>query len=202
VKLTHYHHENDDPFQNLSSLADKEALNVMLNLRERVGSVYRRFRNPEQYLKQRREAESWVRQEFIKKGGQPVSAYPHYFVIERAKWIEEGYSGESGILQFPVSAFQPEQVSFTYPDSMISYWLKSQINQVFYRSEYHGQVFVLSEISKIIDVFGIPDEEWRTEEARKYDLFIEAQVWTNIPPSLSCPTRVCSGTEVYAIGYD
>jgi hypothetical protein len=183
MMLTHYHHKNDDPFQNLSSLTDEEALSVTSNLRDRVGLVYHRFRNPEQYLKQRREAENWVRQEFIKKGGQPISAYPHYFVIERAKWIEEGYSGESRVVQFPVSAFQVEQVSFTYPDSMISYWLKSQTNRAFHRPEYHGQVFVLSEISKIIDAFGVPDEEWRTEETRKYDLFIEAQVWKIIPSS-------------------
>ncbi len=183
MMLTHYHHKNDAPFQNLSSLADEEALRVISNLREREGSVYRRFRNPEQYLKQRREAERWVKQEFIKKGGQPISAYPHYFVVERAKWIEEGYSGESRVVQFPVSAFQLEQVSFTYSDSMISYWLKSQTNQVFYRCEYHGQVFMLSEIRRIIDAFGVPNEEWRTEEARKYDLFIEAQVWTSIASS-------------------
>jgi hypothetical protein len=181
--LTHYHHKNDDPFQNLSSLADEEALSVISNLRDREGLVYRRFRNPEQYLKQRRETENWVRQEFIKKGGQPASVYPHYFVIERARWIEAGYNGESLALQFPVSAFQPEQVSFTYPDSMISYWLKSQTDQVFYRPEYHGQVFVLSEIRKVIDAFGVPSEEWQTEKTRKYDLFIEAQVWANIPSS-------------------
>jgi hypothetical protein len=181
--LTHYHHKNDDPFQNLSSLADEEALSVISNLRDREGLVYRRFRNPEQYLKQRREAENWVRQEFIKKGGQPASVYPHYFVIERARWIEAGYNGESLALQFPVSAFQLEQISFTYPDSMISYWLKSQTDQVFYRSEYHGQVFVLSEIRKVIDAFGVPREEWQTEETRKYDLFIEAQVWASIPSS-------------------
>jgi hypothetical protein len=183
MMLTHYHHKNDAPFQNLSSLADEEALSVISNLRDRAGSVYRRFRNPEKYLKQRREAENWVRQEFIKKGGQPVLVYPHYFVIERARWIEAGYNGESLALQFPVSAFQPEQVSFTYPDSMISYWLKSQTDQVFYRPEYHGKVFVMSEISKTIDAFGVPGEEWRTEENRKYDLFIEAQVWASIPSS-------------------
>jgi hypothetical protein len=181
--LTHYYHKNDTPFLNLSSLTEEEALSVISTLRDRAGLVYRRFRNPKQYLKQRREAESWVRKEFIKKGGQPVSVYPHYFVIERARWIEAGYNEESLTLQFPVSAFQPEQISFTYPDSMISYWLKSQTDQVFYRAEYHGQVFVLSEISKVIDAFGVPAEEWRTEETRKYDLFIEAQVWASIPSS-------------------
>jgi hypothetical protein len=183
MMLIHYHHRNDAPFQNLSSLTEEEALNVITNLRDRTGAVYRRFKNPKQYLKQRREAESWVRQEFIKKGGQPVSVYPHYFAIERARWIEAGYNEENLAVQFPVSAFQPEQVSFTYPDSMISYWLINQADQVFYRPEYHGQVFTLSEINKVVDAFGIPAEEWRTEETRKYDLFIEAQVWVSIPSS-------------------
>ena len=32
--------------------------------------------------------------------------------------------------------------------------------------------------------FGIHGEEWRTDEKRKYDLFIEAQVWD------SCSTEV------------
>jgi hypothetical protein len=181
MMLTHYHHQDDPPFQNLSSLADNEALNAILSLRERTGAVYRRFQYPEKYLQQRREVERWVRQEFIKKGGQPVSAYPHYFVVDRSVWIEEGYGGESCAVQYPVSAFQTEQVSFTYPDSMISYWLKSQAEQVFYHTEYHGQVFTLGEIGEIIDNFGIPDTEWQTEAARKHDLFIEAQVWTSLP---------------------
>lgn len=178
--LTHYYHKDDAPFQSLSSLTTEEALSVMFNLRSRAGSVYRRFRDPEKYLRQRRKTEHWVRHEFIKKGGQPFSAYPHYFVVEKAVWIEEGYNGQSNLIQFPVSTFNAEQVSFTYPDSMISYWLRSQFDQVFYHPEYHGQVFSLSEISKIIDVFGIPGEEWRREETRRYDLFIEAQVWTSI----------------------
>jgi hypothetical protein len=179
MMLTHYHHKKDAPFQNLSSLTDEEALNVISNLRDREGSVYSRFKNPRQYLKQRREVENWVRREFIKQGGKPNSDYPHYFVIERSSWIEAGYNGVSLALQFPVSDFRSDRVSFTYPDSMVSYWLKSQTDQVFYRPEYHGQVFMLNEISKIIDIFGIPGEEWKTEETRKYDLFVEAQVWTS-----------------------
>ena len=179
--LTHYHHRDDAPFQTLSSLSDEDALSAISNVSGRTGLVYRRFKKPEQYLKQRREAESWVRQSFINKGGKPISTYPHYFVVERAKWIEEGYNGQGRAIQFPISAFQPEHVSFTYPDSMISHWLQSQTDQPFYHPEYHGQVFVLSEVRKLIDAFGIPDEQWRTEESRKYDLFIEAQIWTSIP---------------------
>jgi hypothetical protein len=33
----------------------------------------------------------------------------------------------------------------------------------------------------IIDRFGIPNEEWRTNKAQEWDLFVEAQVWGSIP---------------------
>jgi hypothetical protein len=179
--LTHYYHRGDNPFQSLSSLAEEEALHIIANLQGRNGAVYRRFSDPKKYLRQRKETESWIRNEFIKKGGQPISTYPQYFVVEQSVWIEEGYNGQSCIVQFPLSAFSPKHVSFTYPDSMLSYWLKGQTNKVFHHPEYHGQVFASSEMDKIIDKFGIPREEWRTEEARRYDLFIEAQVWVNLP---------------------
>jgi len=179
--LTHYHHSDDKPFQSLSSLAENEALNVISNLSDRTGAVYDRFSNPQKYLRRRQETEGWLRQEFIRKGGQPIAAYPQYFVVERAIWIEEGFNGQSSAIQIPLSAFSPEQVSFTYPDSMISYWLKNQTDEEFYHPEYHGQVFVLSEICRVIEEFGIPGEEWRTDGTRKYDLFIEAQVWDSLP---------------------
>jgi hypothetical protein len=183
--LTHYYHRDDEPFQTLSSLSAIDALKVITSLQQRTGAVYRRFRHPAAYLSQRRETEAWLRTEFIKKGGQPLSEYPQYFVVNRALWIEQGYNGESKMIQIPIANFHPDRVSFTYPDSMISYWLKSQVvteslskvDRVFYNAEYHGRVFKLNEISKIIDRFGIPNTEWQVEPARKYDLFIEAQVW-------------------------
>jgi hypothetical protein len=180
VILAHYYHKDDNPFQSLSSLAEEEALHVIANLQGRNGAVYRRFCDPEKYLRQRQETENWLRNEFIRNGEEPIYTYPQYFVVEQSVWIEEGYNGQSCIVQLPLSAFNPKHVSFTYPDSMISYWLKDQADKVFYRSEYHGQVFVSSEIRKIINEFGIPHEEWRTEEVRRYDLFIEAQVWVNL----------------------
>jgi hypothetical protein len=57
MKLTHYHHKNDAPFQNLSALTDEEALSMIAGLRDRVGSVYRRFRDPEQLPSNRVEAD-------------------------------------------------------------------------------------------------------------------------------------------------
>jgi hypothetical protein len=178
--LTHYYHPDDEPFQTLSCLSEADALQVITSLQQRTGAVYRRFRQPVEYLRQRRETEAWLRAEFIKKGGQPISEYPQYFVVDRAAWIEDGYNGQSRMIQMSIADFHPQRVSFTYPDSMISYWLKSQSERVFYHHEYHGRVFGLREISQIIEQFGIPDTEWQTEPNRKYDLFIEAQVWDEI----------------------
>jgi hypothetical protein len=178
--LTHYFSKTDQPFQSLSSLSDIEALPVIDNLRDRSGAVYRRFQDPQKYLAQRRLTESWLRQEFIKRGGQPVLAYPHYFVVDRSVWIEEGFNGKFEMVSRSSSAFPATQISFTYSDSMVSYWLQSQIDQEFYHPEYHGQVFTSSEIEGVIDLFGIPQAEWRSVHTRKYDFFIEAQVWINL----------------------
>jgi hypothetical protein len=146
--LTHYHHKDEPPFQSLSALTDAAALAVMADLQQRSGAVYRRFRDPEAYLTQRRSTEGWLREEFVRQGGQPASDYPHYFVVGRSSWIEAGFDGEYRMVQLPIDAFPAETVSFTYTDSMISNWLRSQTDQVFYQPEYHGQVFGLSGINQ------------------------------------------------------
>jgi hypothetical protein len=172
--LTHYHHPNRSAFQSLSSLSDSEALIVIASLKDFSGAVYRRFRDPEKYLVNRRATEVWLRQEFIKKGGQPLAAYPHYFVVGRSAWIEESYNSQFGMVQLSITDLPAAQISFTYPDSMISYWLQSQAGQDFHHPEYHGQAFNYNEICQIIDRFGVPDEKWRTKAVHKHDLFIEA----------------------------
>jgi hypothetical protein len=177
--LTHYHHPNKSAFQSLSSLPDSEALRVIVSLQNFAGAVYRRFRDPEKYLMNRRATEVWLQQEFIKKGGQPLADYPQYFVVGRSAWIEEGYNNQFEMVQLPITDLHTAQISFTYPDSMISYWLQSQAGQDFHHPEYHGQVFNYSEICQIIDRFGVPGEKWRKEPVHKHDLFIEAQVWVS-----------------------
>jgi hypothetical protein len=189
--LTHYHHCDDPPFQTLSALPDQAALGVIARLSDRTGAVYDRFRHPQRYLQQRRATEAWLRQEFIRKGGQPRTQYPQYFVVGQATWIESGFDGQSCAIKMPRSAFRADQISFTYPDSMISDWLRTQTDERFYHPEYHGQVFTLSEIRQIIDQFCLPGEAWRTDKTRKYDLFIEAQVWGDLPmPSAGGTAKV------------
>jgi hypothetical protein len=175
--LTHYYDRADRPFQSLSALSDQDALEKISILQQRQGLVYRRFNNPENYLKLRRETEIWLRNEFINKGGKPESNYPYYFVVDRSSWIESGYNGHFNKIEIPLKDFEPKQISFTYPDSMVSYWLQTQTCKNYYRDEYHGRVFSMDEILKLIDRFGISDRDWQLQTDRKYDLFIEAQIW-------------------------
>jgi len=181
VIITHYYHKNDLPFQRLTTLPDDEALLLMEQLSEKSGLVYRRFKNPPNYLSDRKITEKWLYDEFIKTGGNPKLKSPYYFVVEKSLWIEEGYNGESLQIQIPVEKIDPSIISFTYSDSMVSFWLGEQLGKPFYKHDYHGKVFSLEEIKTIINVVGIPNDEWKTELSKKYDFFIEAQLWDEQP---------------------
>ena len=183
LSLIHYHHQATKPFQTLSALSDAKALELMTQLSKRTGEVYRRFKHPQKYLRHRRATEKWLRQEFIQKGGKPILSYPRYFSVGPALWIEEGYNKQSKTVQLPLSSVDATQVSFTYPDSMVSYWLRTQTDQIFHQCAYHGKVFTLGEIIEIVEQFGMPSEAWRTDPTRKHDIFVEAQLWGDIPES-------------------
>jgi hypothetical protein len=62
--LTHYYRQGDLPFRSLSALSDSEALKIMETLYE-DNPLAERFKEPIQYLNNRRQTEKWVRDEFI-----------------------------------------------------------------------------------------------------------------------------------------
>ena len=76
------------------------------------------------YLEERRSAEKWLYSELVKKGKQPHLKSPLYFVLgECDDFFKEGgfFSGASPEnLQLPLSLFDSNMISFTYPDSMPS----------------------------------------------------------------------------------
>lgn len=68
--LTHYYRQGDTPFRSLSALSDSDAIQVMESLYV-DNPVADRFKEPAQYLHNRRQAEQWVRSEFIAQGEIP-----------------------------------------------------------------------------------------------------------------------------------
>jgi len=186
--LTHYFSIDKGPFQSLSALLDEEAIKIMEKLCDDT-PYGERFKNPIQYLKDRKDAEQWVREAFIAKGGKPEAAFPIPMVLGSSKWIVEvAPDREKGReIRIPLSVFTERDVSFTYPDSMLSRWFGREKPADYYQADLHGIVFTRSEILAIVEKRGMPEENWETNLPKHLAPYIEAQVWNH---ELLYPYRV------------
>jgi hypothetical protein len=121
--LTHYYKLGTQPFQSLSALTDEEAEGIMQGLSDDT-PYGARFKDPLGYMRDRRQTEQWVRDQFIAKGGQPRASYPIPMVLGSSPWIMKNAPDPAahGEIRIPLSVFTEQDVSFTYPDSMISLW--------------------------------------------------------------------------------
>ena len=124
--LTYYYTKGTVPFRSLSALPDDEAIKIMEALYVEFANsiLFERFKDPAQYLHDRQLTERWVREAFIAKGRQPAAAYPITMVLGYSPWIEKHAPGElrtHGKIRIPLTALQEDDVSFTFPDSMVSH---------------------------------------------------------------------------------
>jgi hypothetical protein len=134
-------------------------------------------------MRDRRQTEQWVHEGFIAKGGRPRAAYPIPMVLGASKWLAKQAPDPAarGEIHIPLSVFTAYDVSFTYPDSMISLWFGRDKPVEYYQPEYHGKVFTISEILSIVEAKGLPEEEWKTNLPSYLAPYIEAQVWNHEP---------------------
>ena len=180
--ITHYFRRGTPPFQSLSSLSDEEAAGIMASLCDET-PFGARFKQPAQYLQKRRLSEKWAREEFILKGGRPVLDYPIYFVLGGSQWLFD-HSPDKSLhteIQIKLSEFEEGDVSFTYPDSMISFAFGNEKPVDFYLPEFHGKVFTRSEILSIVKHKGDPEKDWLPRLPPFLAPYIEAQVWNPAP---------------------
>ena len=180
--LTYYYTRGTEPFRSLSALPDEEAIRIMEKLCDDT-PYGARFKDPAQYMRRRRQTEQWVREEFIAKGGRPRAAYPIPMVLGTSAWMlrQAPDPDAHGEIRIPLSTFTEYDVSFTYPDSMLSLWFGRQKPVEYYLPEYHGKVFTVSEILSIVEAKGLPEEEWDTNLPSDFAPYIEAQVWNHEP---------------------
>lgn len=176
--ITHYFARGASPFQSLSSLSDEEAAGIMASLCDDT-PFGARFKNPGQYLQKRRQSEKWVRREFILKGGRPALDYPIYFVLGESQWLFDHSPDKSRHqeIRIKLSEFNEEDVSFTYPDSMISFAFAKDKPVDYYLPELHGKVFTRNEILDIVKSKGDPEKDWLPKLPPFLAPYIEAQVW-------------------------
>ena len=179
--LLHFYRKGSRPFQSLSSVPDEQALAIMKGLFVEGSIFWERFRDPLGYLSFRKQVEKKLRNEFLLKGGKPKRDYPIYLVLGRPKWTLQSADIETTSttdeITVPLAIIPAEDLSFTYPDSMVSAILAEEKNPDYYEPDYHGKVFTLKEILGIIEAKGLPGEGWQTKMPRRYAHYIEAQVW-------------------------
>ena len=183
--LTHYYTLGCEPFQSLSALPDEKALPLMAELHERFPDsiLYERFNDPAGYLAARRRTESWARDAFIAKGGNPVELYPVTMVFRESPWIVRNSPDRSlhAEVRIPLSRFAEGDVSFTFPDSMVSLWLATEKPAQYYLEALHGIVFTRTEIVSLVTGQGLPELDWNLPIPENVGPYIEAQVWNQAP---------------------
>ena len=181
--ITHYYSEGSEIFKNICSQSDDVAEELLSALKE---SGQRTWVHPG-YLEERRSVEAWLHSEFVKKGKQPHLKSPLYFVLgECDDFFNEGgfFSGSNPKkLELPLSLFDSDMISFTYPDSMPSLAIATDTTGRGddYRKPIHGKVFIDEEIVDVIEEYGMPGDRWKTEEYWRFDRFVEVQVWDDRP---------------------
>jgi hypothetical protein len=183
--LIHLYQRGCEPFRSLSGLSDGEAVRIMQSL-YREGSVYwERFEDAAGYLQMRRQTEHWLRREFIAKGGRLRDPHPIYLILGRTKWVKTALDAVTRAtteeIEVPLALFAACDISFTYPDSMVSFMLASQKDPACYLPEFHGKVFTLAEMSAIVDTCGLPGETWGANLPSHLANYIDAQVWNRQP---------------------
>ena len=136
-----------------------------------------------QYLHERQRTEQWVRSEFIVKGGRPQEPYPIYMALGSSPWLVKAVpeTPQHGEIRIPLAVFQEGDVSFTYPDSMLSRWFGTDKPAEYYQPGYHGKVFKRSEILAIVAARGLPEAGWEPRLPDHLAPYIEAQVWNKQP---------------------
>lgn len=180
-RLIHLYKRGAEPFRTLSALPEEESISIMKSL-YRAGSIFwERFEDPIAYLRLRKQIEQSIREAFIAKGGMPREAHPIYMAFGRTRWMQTSLDAvtlaTTTEIELPISLFQECDVSFTYPDSMVSFLLARDKDPDYYLPDFHGRVFTLSEIQCIIEASGLPGERWGNNLPGSIPNYIEAQVW-------------------------
>jgi len=172
--ITHNYDPDRGAFRNLCSLPEAEAEKI---LRE-IGASGKRRIKPS-YLKRRFATERWLLAERIRKLGTAYLTHPIYFFL--GNFADGRDPSRPQSILMPLAVFSPEMVTFTYPDSMASLPIATRDEHIVHRKGYHGHVFTLDEIRKVVAEYGMPRKQPATNDSIKYDRFIEVQVWDDRP---------------------
>ncbi len=172
--ITHNYDPSRPFLKNLCELPPEDAEAVLQDIR----ASGRRDIKPN-YLSRRLATESWLIREKDRCLGPTRLARPIYFFL--------GNFADGRDLSRPSSFLMPLRmipegvVTFTYPDSMASHALATRDVHHGDRQPYHGRIYTKTDIACAIEQYGMPGDRWMTDPSKRYDRFIEVQVWDERP---------------------
>lgn len=116
--ITHYFYPGTDPWGNIMILPEEEAFRVAAELAAShpdTTSFYR-FADFKNYYPNRKRADEYVRNAFIRLGGKPRLLHPYSFVLTECEYLREWFDSSDRIV-LNLSDIPDDQVSFTLGDS-------------------------------------------------------------------------------------
>ena len=179
--LFHYFHKGSAPFQSLSVLPEAEAVLIMKALYVPGSILWRRFGNPAEYIRIRRQVERELYHKFKENGGRPRQDFPIYLVVGRPRWVVASVDPvtmeTTDEVRVPLAVLEEGEVSFTFPDSMYCTFMRNMSLDPAIHPKYDGKVFTLKEIEELVLSDGLPAQGWNAELPAHLSHYIEAQVW-------------------------
>ncbi len=151
-------------FDVLCDLPEKEAENIL------KGDEL--WRADGTYLRARKAHEKKIREAFIAAGGKPEREFPIYMILGDSNSGAHNISAEYPLhIKIPLSIFKPEEISFTYPDSLYEVPLDN-LGRIQLERSKNPTVYRIEELEEMIQRY----------QVYKYNNhYVEAQVWTIKP---------------------
>ena len=118
IQITHYFYPGPDPWKNIMNLPEKEAFRVAEELAAKHPDTtsFGRFADFVNYYPNRKRADEFVREAFVKLGGRPKLQHPYSFTLGECDYLQKWFDTEDKIV-IDLSDISDDQVSFTLGDS-------------------------------------------------------------------------------------
>ena len=116
--IIHYFYPGTDPWKNIMNLPEQEAFRVAEELAAKHPDTtsFGRFADFANYYPDRKRADEFVREAFVKLGGRPKLKHPYSFTLGECEYLQKWFDTEDKIV-IDLSDVPDDQVSFTLGDS-------------------------------------------------------------------------------------
>ena len=160
------HYSRGEPFRSITSLSTDLREKTIADLTEKTAWGLNRFSNSE-YLVRRLEVERSLRNDFIKRGGQPEIEHPIYFFLGR----HSGFEAHPLNKRYEISLkdIPKALITFTYGDTMLSFFDDYRtLSGEKYQNSLCNKIFLMDELGELLSHVEYPKAD---------PLYIEAQLW-------------------------